>query len=165
MDNVTSLDQLVLMQKMVSFYIQEHMKPYYSNEVARALLYIEKYALLFSKALLCDVVMQSVCPTALATGAYSFGLLAASTTAMHSAAMKHFSPKDVLVVQEAWRSICREVISSQSVEEMEEFMIEMAQRLSYLRVITKGNLNEVFPPDFVQLLPPFQESWNFERIL
>ena len=137
------------------------MKPHYSNEVARVLLCIDKFSKLFARATLCDLQMQAVSPTALATSAFLFGLYAAMTTSKEAAPSKEFSPKEVLVVGEAWRNVARELISPYSEEEMEQFMIEIAYRLAHMRQITKGCLNGLFPQEMANLLPDAEEIKSF----
>jgi hypothetical protein len=148
---------------MIGFYIQEHMKEYFTDDVRRIINFVERQARNFSRALLCDIGIQSVRASAQAAASYSFGLHVAQTTAANGPAKFKFSPKDVLVVQEAWRNIFREVMAESSVEDIEDLMVEMAQRLSYLKKVLKSQ--DIFMPEFAEFLPAFDEKWSFENIV
>ena len=116
-----------MLQKYVSFYVQEHMKPYCSNEVFQVLLYVKKISKLFARATLYDRNMQEDGPTILAISAFLFGLHAATTTTSDK-----FIPKDTLVVREAWRNVAREMLSSYTEEEMEQLMHEKTHALAQI---------------------------------
>ena len=137
------------------------MKPHYSYEVARVILCVDKFSKLFARATLCDLQMQAVSPTALASSAVLFGLYAAMKASKGAALSKEFSPKEVLVVREAWRNVARELISLYSEEEMDQFLIELAYRLTHLLSITKGCLNSLFPQEIADLLPNAEEIKSF----
>jgi len=165
MSTVTSLDFLLIYAKMIQFYAQEHMKQNFTKEVVNALNFVETQARHFSRALLCDYTIQSVRPSVLGACSIIFGLFCAFRKADQGRNRHGFEHKELLVVQEAWRNICREVISFTTAEDLDTFMVELSQRVGYLREKAKVETEMLFPRGFEKFLPEFDEAWEFEDIL
>ena len=133
------------------------MRPHCSNEVVQVLLHIKKLSKLFARATLYDINMQAESPTTIAISAFLFGLYAAG-----KGSSEKFSREDVLVVQEAWRNVVKD-ISSHTDDEMKQLMLEKARMLAQIFVQmrsleTEQWLNIAFPREITGLLPTAEET-------
>lgn len=131
--------------------------------MARYIRHCEIYSREFARVTLVDIALMSVRPSIIAATSVIFGLFCGYRALEKCKKLnKHpfpYSETEIKLVTFAWHEICSQLLKETTVTELEEFMKEISERLSFINYKCGKKLDSVFTELIVEFLPEFDKSW------
>ncbi|CDW86962.1 n-terminal domain containing protein [Stylonychia lemnae] len=162
-DSPHLLEFVLFYIKLIKFYIQELMGNKLTQQIATYIDSCEEYAVMYVRVCICDMIMMSIKPSILAATSIVYGLFVSYRNYMKSLKRGEkplYGDQEIKTVVFAWNEISSKLLQEANPNELDEFMREISERLSYIGYKYGKELEHIFVKELMDQLPKFNEQWN-----